>query len=74
MKLYEGNQEAGGGMYPVQEDSTHAGTEWWNGLPETRRGHWLMMAASAMPSAARHAYLLADAYNDAMGAGESWSA
>jgi hypothetical protein len=74
LKLYEDNQEAGGGMYPVQGDSPHAGMEWWNGLPETRRGHWLMMAASAMPSAARHAYLLADAYNSAMGAGESWSA
>ena len=32
-----------------------------------------MMAVSAMPSAARHAYLLADAYNDAMSEGESWS-
>ena len=32
------------------------------------------MAASAMPAVARHAYLLADAYNDAMGKGESWSA
>lgn len=74
MKLYEDNQEAGGGMYPVQEDSPHAGMEWWNGLPETRRGQWLMMAASAMPSAARHTYLLADAYNDAMGAGDSWAA
>ena len=48
--------------------------EWWNRLPETRRAHWLVMAASAMPAAARHAYLLADAYNDAMGAGELWSA
>jgi len=33
---------------------------------ETRRAHWLMMAASAMPTAAHHAYLLAEAYNDAM--------
>jgi len=32
-----------------------------------------MMVALAMPSAARHAYLLADAYNDAMGESESWS-
>lgn len=48
--------------------------EWWNGLSETRRAHWLVMAASAMPAAARHAYLLAEAYNDAMDEGESWSA
>jgi hypothetical protein len=45
--------------------------EW---TPGTRRGHWLVMAASAMPSAARRAYLLVEAYNDAMGEGESWSA
>jgi hypothetical protein len=33
-----------------------------------------MMAASAMPAAARHAYLLAKAYNDAFEEGESWEA
>jgi hypothetical protein len=33
-----------------------------------------MMAASAMSAAARRAYLLAEAYNDAIGEGESWSA
>jgi len=33
-----------------------------------------MMAASAMPAAARHAYLMAEAYNDAFDEGEAWSA
>ena len=74
LKLYENNQEANGGVYPIWEEDPHVGMAWWNRLPETRRAHWLVMAASAMPAAARHAYLLAEAYNDAMGEGESWSA
>ena len=44
LKLYENNQEAGGGVYPVREDDPKAGMDWWNGLPETRRANWLMMA------------------------------
>lgn len=39
---------------------------WWNALSEERRVHWLLMSASAMPAAARHAYLLAEAYNEAL--------
>ena len=73
LKLYEANQEAGGGAYPVRREDPHVGMEWWNGLPETRRAHWLMMAASAMPTAARHTFLLVEAYNDAMSEGETWS-
>jgi hypothetical protein len=72
LKLYEDFQEAGGGAYPVRQEDPHVGMEWWNGLSETRRAHWLIMAASAMPAAARHAYLLVAAYNDAMDEGESW--
>jgi hypothetical protein len=32
-----------------------------------------MMATLAMPAAARHAYLLAQTYNDAFEEGESWT-
>jgi len=74
LKLYENNQEAGGGAYPVRREDQHAGMEWWDALPETRRAHWLVMASSAVPAGARDAYLLVEAYNEAMGAGESWSA
>jgi len=51
-------------------------TSAWNGgmaSPKQARAQ-LVMAASAMPAAARHAYLLAEAYNGAIGEGESWSA
>jgi hypothetical protein len=74
LKLYEDDQEAGSGVYLAREEDSHVGGEWWNGLPDTQQWHWLMMAASSMPAAARNAYLLAEAYNDAMDEGESWAA
>lgn len=73
LKLFEGGQEAGGGAFPIAEDDPQVGIGWWNALTEERRAHWLMMAASAMPAAAHHAYLLAEAYNDALDAGDAWA-
>ena len=73
LKLFEDGQESGGGAFPLQEEEPRAGMDWWNSLSEERRAHWLMMAASAVPAAASHAYLLAEAYNDALDEGESWS-
>lgn len=71
LTLLEDGQEAGGGEFPVLEDDPQQGMTWWNALTEERRVHWLMMSASAMPAAARHAYLLAHAYNEAFEEGES---
>ena len=56
----------------VEEEDPMAGIAWRNALTEERRSHWLMMAASAMPAAARHAYLLAQAYNDALDEAGAW--
>lgn len=72
LKLIENGQEVGGGVFPVREEDAAVGMAWWNGLTDERRAHWLMMAASAMPAAARHAYLLAQAYNDALDKAEAW--
>jgi hypothetical protein len=72
LKLIENGQEVGGGVFPIQEENASAGIAWWNELTEEKRRHWLMMAASAMPAAARHAYLLAEAYNDALEEAEAW--
>jgi len=72
LKLIENGQEAGGGIFPVLEEDAAAGIAWWNGLTEERRAHWRMMAASATAAAARHAYLLAQAYNDALDEAEAW--
>lgn len=72
LKLIENGQEVGGGIFPVEAESAAAGIAWWNGLTEEKRRHGLMMAASAIPAAARHAYLLAEAYNEALDEAESW--
>jgi len=72
LKLVENGQEAGGGAFPVEEEDAAVGMAWWNGLTEEKRRHWLMMAASAIPAAARHACLLAKAYNDALDEAEAW--
>lgn len=72
LTLLEDGQEVGGGVFPVPEDDPRAGMDWWNALTEERRAHWLMMAASAMPAAAHHAYLLAEAYNDAQDEADAW--
>jgi hypothetical protein len=72
LSLLQDGQDVGGGMFPVPEDNPQAGMTWWNNLAENQRAHWLMMAASAMPTAARHAYLVAEAYNDARDEAEAW--
>lgn len=73
LTLFENGQEAGGGVFPVPQEDPHVGIDWWNSMSEEKRSHWLMMGASAIPAAARHAYLLAEAYADARAEGEGWS-
>lgn len=70
--LLEDGLEAGDKIFQIPQEDPHDVIVWWNGLTGKRRTHWLMMAASAIPSAARHAYLLAQAYNDALEEAESW--
>ncbi len=72
LTLLQDGQEAGGGVFPILQENPQTGMDWWNNLAEAQRAHWLMMAASAMPAAARHAYLLAEAYNDAQDEAEAW--
>lgn len=72
LALLQDDQEVGGGVFPVPEDDPQAGMNWWNSLTEKRRAHWLTMAASAMPAAARRACLMAEAYNDAQDEAEAW--
>jgi hypothetical protein len=47
---------------------------WWNNLNEGQRVHWMNIANSAVPAAARRAFLLAEAYNDALDEAEAWAA
>jgi len=71
--LFEGGEEAGRGVFPIPQEGPEVGMAWWNALTKEGRAHWLMMAASAVPAEARHAYLLAKAYEDAQDQGDSWS-
>jgi hypothetical protein len=74
LTLLENGEEAGGGVFPIAEEDPQIGIDWWNGLTHESRSHWLMVSASAIPAAARHAYLLAEAYADAREEGEAWTA
>jgi hypothetical protein len=74
LRLLEDDIEAGGGVFPVV-DEPNAGMTWWNECSEQERSHWLMMAASARPADAYHAYhayQLAEAYADAESTAYEW--
>lgn len=73
LALLEDDEEAGGGVFPLSEESPHVGIAWWNELPVEERAFWLVKAASAVPADARHAFLLAAAYDAALDAGENWT-
>lgn len=72
--LLENDEEVGGGVFPVPEEPSHVGISWWNSMPIEERSYWMVKAASAIPADARHAYLLATAYGNAMNTGEEWLA
>lgn len=72
LTLLQDGQEAGGGVFPIPEDDPQAGMDWWNGCSEQERAHWLMMAASARPADAYHAFMLAEAYADAESTAYEW--
>ena len=71
LQLLENGEEVGGGVFPIVDDPA-AGMSWWNECSEQERSHWLMMAASALPADAYHAYLLAETYADAEATAYEW--
>lgn len=73
LTLLEDDEEAGGGVFPLHEESPHVGIAWWNALPVEERAFWLVKAASAVPADTRHAFLLAEAYDAALDEGEEWT-
>ncbi|WP_247394670.1 hypothetical protein [Ralstonia pseudosolanacearum] len=73
LKLFEGDQEVGGGVFPADANADpHAGIAWFNGLPESERARWLADAGSARPVDAWAAYLREEAYQEAHSAAEAW--
>ena len=72
LTLLEDGQEVGGGVFPIGTDDPQADSQWWDELTEKKRAHWLSMASSNASEAARYAYLLAEAYNDAQDEADAW--
>jgi hypothetical protein len=71
LKLLEDGQEVGGGSFPVDAQPL-PGIDWWNGLAELERAHWLEVAGSAVAADAWSAFLLAEAHADARAQAEEW--
>lgn len=72
LTLLEDAEEVGAGVFPIAAEDPHQGIQWFNDLPVEERAFWLVKAASAVPADARHAYLLAEAYDAALNEGEDW--
>lgn len=72
LRLLEGSEEMGGGVFPVEDNEADADVRWWNECSQQEREHWLMMAASARPADAYHAFMLAEAYADAESTAYEW--
>lgn len=73
LRLLEGGTEVGGGVFPADADADpQAGMDWWNGITESERGHWLAKADSAKPRDAWEAYLQQSAHDDALNDAMSW--
>lgn len=72
LTLLEDAEDAGAGVFPIAGESPETGMAWWNELPVEERSFWMVKAASAVPADARHAFLLAEAYDAALDEGEDW--
>lgn len=73
LALFENGKPAGGGVFPLPQEDPVVGMTWWNSMTDEVRAHWLMMAASAVAADARHAFRLAEAYEDAQAQGDDWT-
>lgn len=75
LKLFEDDEEVGGGVFPADANADpHAGMAWFNRLLESERARWLKVAESARPVDAWAAYLREEAYQEASNAAEAWLA
>jgi len=72
LKLFENGDEAGGGVFPIDLSDPQKGIDWWNGISEKERALWLAEAKSARPADAWHAWMTAEAHDDAHAEGLDW--
>lgn len=75
LRLLDGDTEAGGGVFPVEQDEA-AGIDWWNDMRENQREWWIerTVERGALPTAAEAyiTYLLAEAHADAEATAYDW--
>lgn len=72
VRLPKGSEEMGSGMFPVKDGDADASMRWWNECSEQEHAHWSMIAGSARPAVAYHAFMLAEAYADAEVTAYEW--
>jgi len=72
LKLLEDGEEAGGGAFPIDVSDPQKGIEWWKALGEKERALWLDEAKSTQPADAWHAWLAAQAYENAHAEAMDW--
>jgi hypothetical protein len=70
--MLEDGEDVGGGVFPIVVDNPQAGVTWWNDCSELERGHWLVVAKSAVSADAWAAYQLAEAHADAEETAYDW--
>lgn len=71
LRLMEGDEEVGGGVFPVEQDAA-AGIAWWNALTDAERASWLKRTALPTAADAFLAHLQDEAYADAQATAEEW--
>ena len=77
VRLLEGDEEIGGGVFPSKEGNEAAGIAWWNGLKELEREWWLRHHAHhykdvTTAASAYAAYLRLQAYEEAEDFAQEW--
>lgn len=67
------DKEVAGREFPADRDADpQAGIEWWNGLSDAERAHWISVSKSTVAADAWGAYLTAKAEIDAIHEGKAW--
>jgi hypothetical protein len=77
VRLLEGDEEVGGGVFPPREAIEAEGIAWWNGLQEAERAWWLEHHAQhykdmTTAAGAYAACLRLEAYDQAQEFAEEW--
>lgn len=77
VRLLQGDEEVGGGVFPLREAAEADGMAWWNRLREAERAWWLEHHAqhykdTSTAAAAFAAYLRMEAYEEAQDFAAQW--